>query len=96
MLLFKKFSTDIVKVLDVATIEKLFDVGIAVNNQACISEAMKPVLYDSSKPVDLQYQVLVDHVRKSNSCLDFVSTDEIAPNILTNNVCAQNFKDLLG
>lgn len=82
-------------VLDRATVERLFDVCIGEDNQACISETLNPVLSDLSKHIDLKYQFLVDHIRKGDVGIRYVCTEEMIADILSKNLSAQNFGQLV-
>ena len=64
-----KFKLPLQRIVGLDSVKELFDICIREDNQACILDAKNHVLSDLSKPIDLKYQLLVDHIRKGTISL---------------------------
>lgn len=74
---------------------ELFNIYVGDDNKACIYDTENYALSKFSRHVDLTYQFIVDHVRKEDVSLGYVSTDQMAANMMTKNQTKQKFMSLM-
>lgn len=90
----RKFKREFARILNLATVDRIFDVPIGEDNQACLADVRNEGLWDLLKHVDLKYQLIVDYVRKGELWVENVSSEEMAADILTKNLSTQQFETL--
>lgn len=83
ILYLQKFTAKFVSVLPKSTIQNLFYIFVAEDNQAFISGGMNLMLSELSTHIDLKYCFLFDNVQKRNVELSYVKTKYKVTNILS-------------
>lgn len=84
-----KFMKHFEQVMDSAVVTSIFNVIIAEDNHACLAHMPKDGFPELSKHVDLKYHLVIEHVRKGDVCVEFVSSEEMVADLMTNNLSVQ-------
>lgn len=91
----QKFNVTTRKVLDCKILERLLDICLWEEERACIADAQNHVRHDLSRHTILEYQLPVDNWKKGNVCLLYDQTGDMVPDILTINMTAKRFSNLM-
>lgn len=91
----KTFASSLKLILPETTADSLLNICIEEDSQACISKSNCSTLSKFSKYVDLDFQLIVYHVRKCGIKLIYLSTENTVSNIFTNNLPLQKSNHLL-
>lgn len=91
----KKFAPTFEAILPKSTVQNLFDVCIAEDNQASILDAIIPTLSKLSNYIDLKYLFLVDNDHERNAELRYVKSKDMVADFLTKFDSTQKFQHLM-
>eukprot|EP00253_Pinus_taeda_P032245 PITA_32245 len=72
--------------------QELRPMVIHCDNQSCIKLTENPVFHDRSKHIDIRYHFIRDYVQKRAVKLEYTSTDEQMPDVLTKSLKAYPFR----
>ncbi|KAK6158984.1 hypothetical protein DH2020_006298 [Rehmannia glutinosa] len=70
------------------------EIPIMCGNTSAIAITQNPVLHSRTKPIDVRYHFIRDHVEKKDITLEYISTDKQLADIFTKPLCESRFEEL--